>query len=161
MSEKKAARGFNVLDFIILAAVLAVIVGICWRFNLADRIGVKADRDTVEIAFLIQEVKETSAEALVIGDEFRWVANDMTIGELKSKEVFYAEAFVENDKGELVKTYNDTRRDIRGVITAKGVLSDSGFMLGGTQYLAPGKTLVVKSKDILVTMTITNITLVS
>lgn len=155
--EKKKRR-FNIIDLLIILALVAVVAAIGFRYNLVEKIGVKSEEDTVVISFLIQDIKETSADALVLGDMFYWEVNKMLIGELISKKPSFAEAFIENNEGILVKLYNENSYDVRGEIKAKGKIKDDGFMLGGTQFLAPGKILYVESKNIMVNITITNIT---
>lgn len=155
--EKRTVR-FNLIDLLIILTLAAIVTGVAFRYNLAEKIGIKSEEDTVILSFLIQDIKETSADALVLGDIFYWEANKVLIGELISKKPSFAEAFIENDDGVLVKLYNENSFDVRGEIKAKGKIKDIGFMLGGTQFLAPGKILYVQSKNIMVTMTITNIT---
>lgn len=156
-NENKVRRRFNIIDLFIILAVVAVIVGVALRFNLADKIGVKSNRDTVTVSFIITDIKESSADALVIGDTFFIDANKIELGELISKKPTYAEAFIENDDGVLVKTANENKYDVRGEIRATGRIKDDGFMLGGTQFIAANKILYVYSQHIMVTMTITGI----
>lgn len=157
--EKTAGRlHFNIIDLLIILVIAAVVTGVAFRYNLIDKIGVKSNEDTVIISFLIQDIKESSTDALVLGDVFYWEANSMPIGELISKKPSFAEAFIEKAEGNLVKVYNENSFDVRGEIKATGKIKDGSFMLGGTQFLAPGKILYVESKNIMVTITITNIT---
>lgn len=158
LSAEKKKRRFNIVDLLILLTLAAVVTGIALRYNLAEKIGVKSEEDTVILSFLIQDIKETSADALVLGDMFYWEVNKMPVGELISKKPSFAEAFIENDEGILVKTFNENSYDVRGEIKARGKIKDDGFMLGGTQFLAPGKILYVESKNIMVTITLTGIT---
>ncbi|MDD4772454.1 MAG: DUF4330 family protein [Eubacteriales bacterium] len=155
--EKRRHR-FNIVDLLIILALATVAISVAFRYNLAEKIGVTSEDDTVIISFLVQDIKETSADALVLGDMFYWELNGILIGELISKKPSFAEAFVENDEGILVKLYNENNYDVRGEIKAKGKIKDEGFMLGGRQFLAPGKVLYVQSRNIMVNMTITDIT---
>lgn len=141
-----------------MIAIAVIVTGVAFRYNILDRIGIKSNEDTVIISFLIRDIKESSADALVVDDIFYWETNKMEIGKLISKKPSFAEAFVENLDGILVKTYNENSYDVRGEIIAKGRIKDGNFMLGGTQFLAPGKTLYVSSRNIMVNMLITKIT---
>ena len=156
MADKKTFR-INILDIVIVLAIVAVIVGVAMRFNLADKLGIQSNSDAVEISFLIKEISESSVDALVIGDKFYWDSNSMEVGELKWKTQDYAEAFIENEEGLLVKTLNEKYFDVRGTIRAEGKMTDDGFMLAGTQFLSAGKYLYVSSKNIKVTILITDI----
>ena len=65
------------------------------------------------------------------------------------------EVMIHNSDFEIVKTYNDQRYDVTGVLRASGSFTDDGFMLSGTQYIGPGKEMILQSKNITVTVTIT------
>ena len=62
---------------------------------------------------------------------------------------------IRNSDFEMVKAVNDSRYDVTGVIRASGIFTDDGFMLDGTQYIGPGKEMILQSKNITVTVTIT------
>ena len=157
-NAKKAKIRFSLVDLFIIIAVIAVATGIVMRFNLIDRIGLKSNSDTVIISFLIQDIKESSSDALVIGEMFYIESNGTQFGELISKKPQYAEAFIENSDGRLVKTQNENSYDVRGEFRATGRLTDKGFMLGGTQAITPGKRIYLESMNIMVTVMITSIT---
>lgn len=160
MAEKKKLR-INLLDVIILLAIVAIVGGIGLRFNLVDRMGLSGNDDEVDVKFLIQEISPSSVLALVDGDTFYWDANAMEIGTLMgSVEVTPAQVILENASGNLVSASNDKYCDVRGSIRAKGKITEDGFMLDGTQFLSAGKYLNVSSKNIKVTILITDISAV-
>jgi len=149
---------FNIIDFIIVIAIIGCIVGVALRYNVVDRIGISSLNDTVEIEFVIFNIRPTSYDAMVKGDTFYWKQNNMEIGVLKEATGSYSETFIQTEDLKMVKHLRDDRYDVRGTFVAKGAMTESGFMLNGTQFLAPGKSLNVISKNIDVTLTITKIT---
>ncbi len=149
---------FNIIDFIIIIAVIGCIVGVALRYNVADKIGISSMNDTVEIEFAVFGIRPTSYDAMVKGDVFYWKQNGMMIGTLKEAVSSYSETYIPTDDMKLVKAQRDDRYDVRGTLEAIGAMTESGFMLNGTQFLAPGKTLIVNSKNIEVSLTITKIT---
>jgi len=151
---------FNIIDFMIIIAVIGCVVGVALRYNVMDRIGLSSTTNVVEIDFEIFSIRPTSFDAMVKGDTFYWKQNNMEIGVLKEAQSHYSEVFMVNDDLELVKTFRDDRYDVQGTFTASGSMTDSGFMLGGTQFIAPGKQLTVYSKNIEVTLTVTAVNLV-
>lgn len=161
MAEKNTSRvHFNLLDAVIVLAIIAVLAGVTLRYNLVDKLGIQSSRDSAEISFLISEISETSVDALVQGDVFYDGKNGAKLGELVSKTSSFAEAFVENADGYLIKAYNEAYYDVRGKILAVGKMTDDGFMLNGTNFLSAGKTLQVYSKNSKVTILITDISAV-
>jgi len=156
-NEKKIRRRFNIVDLLIILAVIAIVIGVALRYNIADSIGLKSNKDTVTVSFLITDIKETSADAMVIGDKFYLQYNNLELGELMNKKTSNTVSYIENDDGVLVKAENNTRFNVRGEIRATGKLTSDGFMLGGTQYIAAGKDISVYSQHIMVSLLITGI----
>jgi len=153
----KTKGRFNIIDFFIIIAVLGCIIGVVLRYDLTNTSVLNSSRDEVEISFFINGVRIGSTEAMVEGDIFYWKANGMEIGKLLSKEVSNREVFVFDGEYNYVKRYHAFQYDVRGVILSKGILDDDGFKLKGTQFLAPGKTFEIQSKNITVYITITDI----
>ncbi len=160
MTEKRKIR-FNIIDFIILVAVIACVVGIALRYDVADRIGVKTNETKVEISFIVHDIKESSADALLIGDEFYWKQNGMSLGTLIEKEIAPAERISENGRGEGVVTYSENKKDARATLVAVGTVTDDGFMLGGTQFISAGKEMEIYSKQVEVLAIITDVTVIN
>ena len=149
---------FNVIDVLIVLVLLGCMIGIFLRYDLKSKLGLDSRKTEVEISFLIIGIRQGSTEALVEGDTIYWKQNGMEIGQLMSKEVSNSETWVlDENYNKYIKNFDDLSYDVRGVIKAKGNIKESGFMLNGTQYLAPGKTFEVESKNISVALTITNI----
>ena len=151
-SEKKKFK-FGLIDLAIILAVAACAVGIAIRFNVAEKFLASSDISEVEISFYLRDIAPTSASAVMVGDTVYW-QND-AMGTIKSIEVYNAEAMLERFDGTVVKTENPERRDVRGIITAKGRVTKDGFMLNGSTYIAAGKSIGVKTMhvhaDILIT----------
>lgn len=155
--DAKVRKHFNIIDLLLILAVIAIITGVALRYNLAGKIGLKSNKDTVIVSFLVQDIKPASAAAMINGDVFYIDQNDVELGELLSTTITDAEAYVENSNGELVLTYSTINCDVRGEFKATGSLTDDGFMLGGTQFISANKEVYVKSKHIMYTIRITGI----
>ncbi len=151
----KNKKRFNIVDFFIIAAVLACIFGAMLRYKLIDKLNVGAPKDTVEISFYIHDVSEFSANALIPGDEVK--NGGVTLGKLGNIEAGKAEYYIENLKGELELTYDETRCDIRGTITGSGTMTDDGFMLNNNTYIAAGKEMLISTKNINVNILVTDL----
>ncbi len=155
-TEKKRIR-FNIIDLVIILAVIGCFCGIALRYNVMDKIGLNNARDKVEIEFRIIGIRPTSYDAMVKGDTFYWQQNGMRIGTLKEAVSEYSKTYVIRDDQQIVCYEREDRYDVVGTITAEGILSEDGFMLNGTQQIAPGKEMKVESKNIAVTLTVTKI----
>jgi hypothetical protein len=151
----KVKGKFNIIDFFIIVAIVGCVAGVFMRYDLATKIGLNSNKDEVEISFVVVGLREGSTEALVEGDTIYWEQNGMEIGKLVSKEISEAVHYILDDNYEYQKQYNKIRFDVRGVISSKGNMTDGGFMLNGTQFIAPGKELKIQSKNISTTVTVT------
>jgi len=157
-NRNKIKARFNIIDLIIIIVILGCIAGAAIRYNVADRIGINAEQKTVEISFVIKDVRNSTAEALVIGDNFYWEQNGALLGVLKDKQSSEAESHYVGDDGVLQSVYSSERCDIKGVLTSTGTINEDGsFMLAGNQFVSAGKELDVKSPHIEVTLIITDI----
>lgn len=152
---------FNIIDFLIIVTVIGCIAGVFLRYDLASKIGLNRNKDEVEISFLVMGLREGSTLALVEGDTIYWEQNGMEIGKLLSKDIMEGSHYILDEDFEFHKRYNQLRFDVRGVISAKGNMTENGFMLNGTQFIAPGKELKIQSKNITTTVTVTEIRQIS
>lgn len=151
-NEKKKVR-FNIIDLLILLAVIILIGALIIRFDLVGRIG-GTELEEVTVAYMIEGVRRTTAEAMQVGDVFTWRANGMTIGTLKTVEMSPYYITVVKEDGTIERAEDEQRCVLRGTISAVGTMTEQGFMLGGSQFLSAGKVLDTQSPHIMVTMTV-------
>lgn len=160
MENAKKAR-FNVIDLLIILALIAVAVGILLRYNITDKLGVKADSIEVELTFRISDMRASSRDCFKVGDRFTWETNGASLGELTSIEFKAAEAVVELADGSAALTYSETRIDAFGTLRVSGTMTDEGFMLGGTQFISPGKDVAMNNGKIYVIAVIEDLEVVN
>ena len=157
MSNVKKKSRFNVIDFIIVVIVICCIAGVIARYNVVNRIVVNANRDEVEISFLVTGISPAISDLINDGDEFYSESSGYNMGTLVRHNVSDAKLVYSNDRGEPVVGSDATKRDVIGTLRAFGVMSDEGFMLNGTQFLSAGKNLTIQSLDVQLSVIITEI----
>ncbi len=159
IKKKSAGLRLNILDFLIILAVLGALIGIAARFGILEKVTTGSRLEKAEISFLVQDIKDTSADYFRAGEIFYNHTHSCVLGELKEiTSIMPAEGYISNQNGTLVKTHSTAGRiDVRGVITGEGLFSDEGFLLGGTSYLAPNQSVFIQSPGISVSVTITAI----
>lgn len=144
----KGRLRLNIIDFLLIAVILAAAVGIAMRYDLADRVVSRTENTTVRIRFIIEDVRPTSIDAVLPDDTVVWAANGMTVGKIISSEASDAGEYYDRADGTKVKQFSTTRADITGVIEAKGIFTDEGFMLGGSRYVGAGMEMAVTSEHL-------------
>ncbi len=126
------------------------------RFGLVERVTNQAGMTGARISFLIRDINEGSLDYFGIGDTFYDKEHDCLLGTLESRQFMYSEAFVTNERGEIIKTNSENHRyDVRGAVIGSGTFTDDGFLLDGVNYIAPGSTIHVQSRDLDVILTVT------
>lgn len=161
-TDAKPAGGklrLNIIDFLIVVVILGAIIGITLRFGLVERITNQSGLTSARISFLILDINDESWNYFSVGDRFIDAEHDCELGVLESRQFIPAEAFIVNEYGEIFKrnSGNEQRIDVRGVLVGEGTFTDDGFLLGGTNYIAPGSTVHMQSSNIDVYMTVTAI----
>lgn len=161
-TDTKPAGGklrLNIIDFLIVVVILGAIIGITLRFGLVERITNQSGLTSARISFLILDINDESWNYFAVGDRFIDAEHDCELGVLESRQFIPAEAFIVNEYGEIFKrnSGNEQRIDVRGVLVGEGTFTEDGFLLGGTNYIAPGSTVHMQSANIDVYMTVTAI----
>lgn len=138
--EKRKFR-VNILDFLILAAVILCIVGAFLRGG-ARQTDEKLETQTAVISFKINNVQSATVKYFTDGDAVYSETLGCDLGTIIGDSITASPAvgYVEYG-GQILKTESDLGRvDIRGSFECAGQMSESGFLVGGTQYIAPGMT---------------------
>ena len=153
--DNKKRFKFGPIDIVIIILFIACVVGIILRYNISEKLQNTTDLREAEVSFLVSDISPSAADAFIIGDVAFWEGN--RLGPIKSKDVYNAVEYNANADGFPVKSENLEKRDVRGVITASGKLTDDGFLLNGNMYIAAGKELKINTKNIAVTITVTGV----
>ncbi len=157
---KKTETGkirFNIIDFLIIVIVIGCIVGVIMRYDIIDKLVLDSKRDEVKVSFMITGISPQIADQIKDGDEFYVVGASTSLGVLMDHTVSNAEKVEANENGFPVRSYDDTLRDVRGTFDSFGVQNENGFFLGGTLFIAPGKTLTIESRNVRISVIITEI----
>ena len=157
--EKKKIR-FNILDFLIIAVVILCVVGVALRGG-AKTTDDKLESQKAIVSYYVSNIQSSSQYCFQAGDPIYSQSLGCDMGYLVGKvevtpSVYYMEA-----KGEITRAESAAGRiDIRGQFECEGKMSESGFSIGGTQYIAPGMSTYAYLPNINVTILITDVTLV-
>lgn len=156
---KKTKFRFNILDFLILAMVVLCIVGAVLRGSVKST-DTKLQTQTAVITFRIDNIQKESLQYFKAGSpvysQTLGCAFGTLVGEAQaSPAVFYVE-----DDGKITKVESVSGRvDVVGQFEAEGAMSESGFSIGGTQYIAPGMSTYASFSEINATILITDVSL--
>ena len=151
---------FNVIDLVIIVAILACIAGIYLRYNFGEQYGVEHQLEQYEITFQVQNVRYTSADAFQEGDAVYLKTQGKLLGTVQGIDSTTPSELIYTDlSGDIRQIYypENSRIDMEGRLLVSGVMTDRGFMLDGNTYLAPGAAYAVQTPRIDVSIVIADI----
>ena len=159
-TDNKSGRRFNIIDVFLIILVILCVLGIYFRGQIAEKIGLEKDLDEYTVSFKLEEIRYTSAEYLQSGNAVYFDGGNIMFGTIDGKcQEKPAEVYIDGPEGAPVKVIypKDTYIDVFGNIKCMGLMKDDGFYLGGTYSLAPGSTVNVRTEMLNFTIIITDI----
>ncbi len=152
----------NIIDFIIIIAVIAAIIGITLRSGIVEQVTVNSNLETARVTFLISSVSESTGGYFDNGDPFYSETHKCSFGTLEQFWTMPAEIYLANEYGVLQKTtVSGDKIDVRGTMLCTGIFTEDGFFLAGSNYIAPNSPVTVKSASVTVNLTVMDIEKVS
>lgn len=147
---------FNAIDAVVIILIVAFLAGIIYNAFISNEREIGSELAEYRIYFKIDDIKSTSADYFVPGDTVRFGSNEKVVGVLDEIVQRVPAVGAYNDNGTEVlypdiqdtTIYEDTRYSLIGSITAKGIMTENGFMLNGETYIAPNSELNIYTKYI-------------
>ena len=159
-TEKRSGRRINSADGFVVLLCLVCIVGMVLRFGVLDAIEYNATHEAATVTVLIEGVSETSRGYIAGGDEVFLKGSGMRLGTVSSiVSVTPSNYFDYSDDGSINQMQSvNGRVDIRAVITVDGSMTESGFLLDGTTYIAPNMMLSLYTASLSVSALVVDLT---
>lgn len=162
---------FGVLDAVIILLVIAIVVGIYFRYSFFDTLNSVKNMKECHVYFETQNTVQSHLNTLKTGDRFYLKSNGEEFGTLtvESEEkplpiLTYPAVHNVVING---KTYADVEypQNVEdpliygtGIILANcAVMEDGSFLLNGSTYISVGQSYSVCTENATITITITNI----
>ena len=172
MEQNKNRVKFRALDVVIIVLLLASLVGVYFRYNIVDMLVGGRNLDDYAVSFEIKDIQDATKDKFEIGNKIYYRSNGDLLGELipvtenSDAPVRHTPAIksvVPTGTNEVVEiAYPEgTRIDVSARMMCKGRLSDDGgFLLDGTEYIAPGQSISVMTDYVTFDIVVTGITLI-
>ena len=159
-TNAKIKRRFNIVDAVIIILVVLSIVGIYFRSQITEWIGLDKQLSEFRISFKVSEIKYTSDKYFVSGGKVYLDSPDMELGTIDGNCTFLpAEVYLEKADGSFVRADypKDSYIDVNGSIKCVGAEREDGFYLAGSYSITPGMTLHVHTDMLDFVITVTDI----
>ena len=158
--EKNRSRRFNIIDVFLIVLVILCVLGIYFRAEIADKLGIEKDLEEYKISFKVNEIRYPSAEYIQSGNTVYFENGNVIFGTIDGKcQERPSEVYIDGPDGAPVKVIypKDTYIVLLGKIKCMGIMKEDGFCLDGTYSLAPGSTVNVRTEMLNFTIIITDI----
>lgn len=150
-------KRFNIIDFVILVIILGCIAGLVIRYNIVDSIVGMTESEVKTVSFIAKDLYPEVAASVKEGSVFYCEANGISLGSLSHLKNQPGEYIYIDSAGSAASVDAPVKRDISGSFELEGFVSENGFMINGTQYVAPGKEMLIQSEDVQISVIITEI----
>ena len=156
--QQNEKRKFNVIDLFIIILVLLCVLGIVFRSQVAELIGVEKHVEEYKLSFKVSEIRYTSDKYFQAGSKVYLNSGEALLGTIDGNcTILPAQVYVDGPDGVPVKVNcpEDTYIDVMGVIKCLGIEKDGGFYLGGTYAIVPRSEIKVHTEmmDFVITVT--------
>lgn len=158
---------FGILDAVIIILVIAVAIGLAFRYNLFQTLNQLQNLKEYTVSFSVKNIEHTTPTFLNENDTVYFKNSGTDFGKItKSSDISNnvldpspsEHSFVEEERVITVIYPENTRIDAKGRIICKGKMSDEGaFLLNGSDYIAPGETHVVCTENVTLEINILSI----
>ena len=147
---------FSIVDFVILVLLLAGLIGIGARYDIASRLFSDTVRIDAEITVLAEAI--SAEEAAVFTKDTVFYTDGAIFGTLTASTTEKTIQYLENASGTLIAQESPDRYDVSSIFTVEVIATDDGYLLNGNRYIAPGSRLVIQGKNVSVTVLVTALT---
>lgn len=162
--KKKTKHKFNIIDVFIILLVVLCVIGVYFRGQIAEKIGIEKKVEEYQISFKVSEIRYTSSQYFYPGNSVYLDNGNILVGTIEGNcTVLPAEVYVDGPDGvPILSNYpKDTYVDITGALKCQGLEKSNRFYLNGTYSLSPGSSLTVHTETVDFVMTITEIAKIS
>ncbi len=153
---KNKLKKFNVLDFVIVLLVAAIIAGAFFRTEII-RLVSGEETVTMEIAFESEPLSTLYYGYFVDGDNIYMADTDKLLGSMSNISKTLAPVMVQMDDGSYEEDIELERSVVSGTLTVEGYLRDGVFSLTDGTVIAAGDKLSAEGSLIAFNLTVTKV----
>lgn len=160
MATNKTKVRFNIIDFLVIVAILAAILALVLRGPILTRIGRVVYSDDAALSLRIGGLTKAQADGISEGDVLSLLGEELgkiaSCSVSESKTVLYVEDG--NGGGQFIGVNDPEHFDVIFTVNVKGAANSDGFYIFGSQYVGVGQTMVLTSDTYSYEVTVVSIT---
>ena len=147
---------FNIVDFLIIVLVIAAVVSVIQRANVSD-VFLAQERVTVEYSFILENIRDTTAEYFAKDTDLFFQSNEDFAGKLVEFSEEPYEVYITLNDGSIAKTTVPEKKNITGKIRVEVKKTEDGYFLEDNYFLAPGCVMYLKFDMIFFSITVLDV----
>ncbi len=136
----------SVIDILIIIAVIACIAGVVVHYKVYEKVNEVKTDDLCSVSVLIRGASLEMSESVTVGDQIFFGESGDLLGKVAEINKSDATVYYRNYRDEIVEYIDNSLFDVVIVLDVSGSLTDSGFLVNGTEYVAAGEEFVIYSK---------------
>jgi len=145
----KSKFKFNVIDFLIIFIVLAVLVSVFLRGSVLDVFKEEQRDISVRYTLIIEELRDTSIQYIKNGTSLYFSDEKEYFGKVSSFSFTPSTMFVELDDGTITEAIIPSRYNVTMEIECKTNKTDTGYMVNGDHFLAKGSVIYLTTSELI------------
>ncbi|MBO4353823.1 MAG: DUF4330 family protein [Clostridia bacterium] len=150
--RKKQSAKLNIIDIIIIFAVLACIAAIGLRIYFTSQENKYGE--TASVTFEVYGISEENAAAFAQNAKLYLASSDREIGYISAFTTSPATVDAVGEGGEMISVNDPFKVTVVGTATLKGKWNGSGFYLDGTTLLSLGTNVEVYTEKNIFSLTV-------
>ena len=144
----KQGRLFNrvsIVDIVIVLAVLALVVGFVYRRAAPRFEDILRPDETFYVTFEVNRIRSSliTDNTIVIGEPVFRQHDRQPLGTIIAYERHPATEIIRRADGTAVLAEMEGRYSLRIIIEAVGSITGAGYLVGGSNYMAPGADIAL------------------
>lgn len=148
----------NIIDLLAVLIIVVSVAAVCFKFGFSAHKNVGSAGDEITYVMKVKAIRDTSADALNIGDSLTEKTTKKKIGKIIDKRVEPAKEVVNKADGTLTREVEvPGRYDVYITVKGSGTANDTGYFLDGTCQIGVFSSVVFSSRYIETTGTVTEI----
>lgn len=148
----------NIIDLLALVIIVVSVAAVCFKFGFSVHKNVGSAGDEITYVMKVKAIRQSSADALNIGDSLTEKTTKKKIGKIIDKRVEKAKEVVNKADGTLTSEVEiPDKYDVYITVKGSGTSNDTGYFLDGTYQMGVFSSVEFTSKYIATTGTVTEI----
>lgn len=147
-NEKSTHRKFRIgiIDFLVIITFVACISGLFLHFRIFEKNNELTTTDTCYVSVMLYGVDNNISEKIALGDKIYLKEQEEPFGTVLNIVKEDACVYYTNTKNEILKSADNSKKDVALTLEVNGDLSQDGFLTNGVKFIASGMELDIYSQ---------------